>query len=155
MMNPVFSPRGCADQTPLGSLPRWFSALLRLRGIETEEEARRFLSPSLEDLCDPFLLPGMDRAVRLIRSALEEKRGIMIFGDYDADGVCATSILLGALTEMFPASFPPAIRTGTGSTRTQSGRPRKRRQVFSSPWTAASPAMTRWPWPGSWGSPLS
>ena len=100
MMNPVFSPRGCADQTPLGSLPGWFSALLRLRGIETEEEARRFLSPSLEDLCDPFLLPGMDRAVRLIRSALAEQRGIMIFGDYDADGVCATSILLGALTEM-------------------------------------------------------
>ena len=62
-----FTPRGAADLSPLGSFPGWFSALLRLRGIGTEEDARRFLSPSLADLHDPFLLSGMDRAVRLIR----------------------------------------------------------------------------------------
>ena len=96
----IFTPRGPADLTPLGSLPGWFSALLRLRGIETEENAKRFLSPSLEDLHDPFLLPGMDKAVRLIRSAVAAGDRIMVFGDYDADGVCAASILLETLIDL-------------------------------------------------------
>ena len=99
-MKTRFTPRGPADLSPLGNLPGWFSALLRLRGVHTEEEARRFLSPSLEDLNDPFLLPGMDKAVRLIRDAVAAGDRIMIFGDYDADGVCATSILLETLTEL-------------------------------------------------------
>jgi len=96
----IFTPRGPADQTPLGSLPGWFSALLRLRGIGTEEEARRFLSPSPEGLHDPFLLSGMEKAVRLIRGAIAAGERIMIFGDYDADGVCAVSVLLETLTEL-------------------------------------------------------
>ena len=96
----IFTPRGPADQTPLGSLPGWFSALLRLRGIGTEEEARRFLSPSPEGLHDPFLLSGMEKAVRLIRDAIDAGERIMIFGDYDADGVCAVSVLLETLTEL-------------------------------------------------------
>ena len=50
-----FIPRGTPDLSPLGTFPGWFSALLRLRGIETESEAARFLSPSLDDLHDPFL----------------------------------------------------------------------------------------------------
>ena len=95
-----FTPRGPADLTPLGSLPGWFSALLRLRGVCTEEAADRFLSPSLEDLRDPFMLSGMDRAVRLIRDTVAAGDRIMIFGDYDADGVCATSILLETLSEL-------------------------------------------------------
>ena len=96
----IFTPRGPVSTDPLGSLPGWFSTLLRLRGIETEEEARRFLSPSLEDLHDPFLLSGMDRAVRLIRDAVAAGNRIMVFGDYDADGVCATSILLETFTDL-------------------------------------------------------
>ena len=95
-----FTPRGAADLSPIGSFPGWFSALLRQRGIQTEEEANRFLSPSLEDLHDPFLLPGMDRAVRLIRDAVAAGKRVMVFGDYDADGVCAASILLETLTEL-------------------------------------------------------
>ena len=95
-----FIPRGTPDLSPLGTFPGWFSALLRLRGIETESEAARFLSPSLDDLHDPFLLTGMDRAVNLIRRAVEAGERIMVFGDYDADGVCATAILLETLTEI-------------------------------------------------------
>ena len=94
-----FIPRGDADFTPLGSLSGWMSALLRSRGVDTEEKARRFLYPDLSGLEDPFRLPGMEEAVRLIRNAIAAKERIMIFGDYDADGVCAASILLETLTE--------------------------------------------------------
>lgn len=99
MLNCEFISRAPAGLPPLGSLPGWLSALLRARGIDTEEKADRFLNPSLSGLCDPFLLEGMDAAVRLIRGAIGAGERIMIFGDYDADGVCATSILLETLTE--------------------------------------------------------
>ena len=94
-----FVPRGPADPAPLGGLPGWFSAMLRLRGITTEEESRRFLSPSLGDLHDPFLLPGMTETVRLLREAAVRRDPILIWGDYDADGICAASILLETLKE--------------------------------------------------------
>lgn len=94
-----FVPRGPADPAPLGGLPGWFSAILRLRGITTEEESRRFLSPSLGDLHDPFLLPGMTETVRLLREAAARRDPILIWGDYDADGICAASILLETLKE--------------------------------------------------------
>ena len=96
----LFNARCEADFTPLGSLPGWLSALLRARGVNTEEEAESFLYPSLSGLHDPFLLSGMDQAVSLIRRAIDAREGIMIFGDYDADGICATSILLETLSEM-------------------------------------------------------
>ena len=92
-----FTPRCAPDLSPLGALPGWLCALLRARGVDTEEKARRFLNPSLEDLHDPFRMEGMETAVKLIRAAVAAGEGIMIFGDYDADGVCATSILLETL----------------------------------------------------------
>jgi single-stranded-DNA-specific exonuclease RecJ len=73
--------------------------MLRSRGIRTEEEARRFLSPSPEDLHDPFLLPGMRETVALLRAAIARGDTILVYGDYDADGVCAASILLDVLHE--------------------------------------------------------
>ena len=102
----LFTPRGAADFTPLGSLPGWLSALLRARGVNTEEEAESFLHPSLSGLHDPFLLSGMDQAVSLIRRAIDAREGIMIFGDYDADGVCAVSILLETLIDSRFWPFP-------------------------------------------------
>ena len=94
-----FIPRAIQDRTPLASRPGWFSALLRQRGIVTEEQARRFLSPSLEDLHDPFLLQGMRETVDLLRQAVSRGDPVLIWGDYDADGVCAVSILYETLRE--------------------------------------------------------
>lgn len=94
-----FIPRCVPDFTPLGSLPGWLSALLRARGVDTEDKARRFLNPDLSALHDPFLMPGMAEAVRLIRRAVAAQERIIVFGDYDADGVCATSILLETLRD--------------------------------------------------------
>ena len=92
--------RRCPDSVPaLTGFPGWFSALLYTRGIRTDEEARRFLDPSLADLHDPFLLPGMEQTVSLLREAIAAGRTIMVYGDYDADGVCAASILMETLHE--------------------------------------------------------
>ena len=95
-----FTPRCTPDFSPLGTLPGWLSALLRARGVDTEEKADHFLNPSLKDLHDPYRMEGMESAVKLIRRAVAAGDRIMIFGDYDADGVCATSILLETLTEL-------------------------------------------------------
>ena len=75
----------------------WFNALLSARGITAPEARDRFLNPSLKDLHDPFLLDGMERTVALLRDAIAQNRTILVYGDYDADGVCATSILLDLL----------------------------------------------------------
>ena len=95
----LFIPR-CSEAGPsLAGLPAWLSDLLRARGVDTDEKARRFLSPSLEELHDPFLLDGMEKTVSLLRDAIAGKETILVYGDYDADGVCAASILLETLHE--------------------------------------------------------
>ncbi|MFH0800090.1 MAG: DHH family phosphoesterase, partial [Pseudomonadota bacterium] len=70
------------------------------RGITAEDEARRFLSPSLSDLPDPFLLPDMAAAVERIAMALSSGEKIAIFGDYDADGVTGAALLASFLKEL-------------------------------------------------------
>ncbi len=67
--------------------------LLLNKGIETEEEARKFLYPRLEDLHDPFLLPDMDKAIRRIEKALGNKERILVYGDYDVDGTTAVALV--------------------------------------------------------------
>lgn len=86
--------------TPIGELPLWLSTILRTRGVDTEEKAQRFLHPSLDQLHSPTLMQGMDKAVRIIRQAVAAGDAILVYGDYDVDGVCAASILLETLAEM-------------------------------------------------------
>ena len=102
-----FIKRGPKDASPIGDLPLWLSALLRARGVDTEEKAQRFLYPSVEHLHDPFLMHGMEKAVRIIKEAIAGEFPIIVYGDYDVDGVCATSILLETLREM---GADPAFR---------------------------------------------
>ena len=93
-----FIQRG-AEAVSFEGMPSWFASLLSARGIRTEEAAEKYLNPSLADLHDPFLLPGMAKTVDLLREAIESGKTILVYGDYDADGVCASSILLEALHE--------------------------------------------------------
>ena len=67
--------------------------LLVKRGITTEEEANKFFKPSLNDLHDPFLMPDMDKAVKRLNKALGEREKILVYGDYDVDGVTAATLL--------------------------------------------------------------
>ncbi len=72
--------------------------VLAARGHATREDALRFLRTELTDLHEPSLLPGVTAAAELITIALEAGRRITIYGDYDVDGVTATSILWHCLT---------------------------------------------------------
>lgn len=69
------------------------SELLVLRGITTVDEAERFFHPSLRYLHDPFLMPGMDRAVERLNKALGSKERILVYGDYDVDGTTAVALV--------------------------------------------------------------
>lgn len=71
--------------------------IIRNRDMETPEEIGAFLNGTPDDLHDPMLLHGMDMAVALIKGAIEGEGRIRVIGDYDADGICATYILVTAL----------------------------------------------------------
>lgn len=95
-----FIKRGPKDVQPIGDLPLWLSGLLRCRGVDTPEKAERFLQPDVTQMHDPLLMQDMDKAVAFIRAAVEKGEKIIVYGDYDVDGVCATSIMLETLREM-------------------------------------------------------
>ncbi|MCK4428145.1 MAG: single-stranded-DNA-specific exonuclease RecJ [candidate division Zixibacteria bacterium] len=82
------------------SLPPVIAKILASRGLDTKEKAEKFLNPSLSDLCDPYLLPDMDKGVERVIRALKEKEKVMIFGDYDVDGITATSLLFLVLNKL-------------------------------------------------------
>ncbi|MCX5707372.1 MAG: DHH family phosphoesterase [Candidatus Omnitrophica bacterium] len=74
--------------------------LLINRGIKTGAEAEKFLSPKLEDLLDPFSFPDMPLAVNFIKKAVKNKDRIMVFGDYDVDGVTSLAVVENSLKSL-------------------------------------------------------
>jgi single-stranded-DNA-specific exonuclease len=111
------------DESPAEELSRELGVspvtarLLCIRGLGSLEDARRFLSPRLEDLHDPMRLADMGAAVDRILTAIAAKDRIVIHGDYDVDGVTSTVILRRAL-EMLGADvvhfLPERFRDGYG-----------------------------------------
>lgn len=81
-----------------GISPR-LRSLLYARGAKTIEEMEQFLHPGEGQFCDPFDFKDMDIGAERIRAAVGNQR-ICVFGDYDADGVCATAILADCLASM-------------------------------------------------------
>lgn len=75
------------------ALPVPLVALLFSRGMTNEKEIRSFLYPSSADLHDAFLLPDMLPSAERILSAVKQGEKILIYGDYDADGVTSTAIV--------------------------------------------------------------
>ncbi|MEM5015795.1 single-stranded-DNA-specific exonuclease RecJ [Metabacillus indicus] len=73
------------------------ASLLLNRGIESADAADQFLHIEKHGFHDPFTLLGMDKAVQRIHSAIEHGEKILIFGDYDADGVSSTVVMLETL----------------------------------------------------------
>ena len=87
------------------------------RGLTTEATAKRFLNPSPTAFRSPFLLKGMNAAVNRITAALNEHEKILVFGDYDADGVTATAALFTFLEQAgadVAAYIPHRTREGYG-----------------------------------------
>ncbi len=91
------------------------ASLLINRNISSLDSAKSFLSPRLGALRDPFLLKDMDRAVELIADFILKKKRITIYGDYDADGLTAISLLVDFFSRLdTPVSFyiPHRLKEG-------------------------------------------
>ncbi len=74
--------------------------LLSNRGIDSLKEASEFITCSLSSCHDPFLMKGMDLAVERIKSAILRKEKILVYGDYDVDGMTAVTVLYTALKNL-------------------------------------------------------
>src|SRR5919107_2509662 len=96
-------------------LPPALAALLIQRGHGSEEAARSYLRPLLSDLSDPYRLAGMAEAVEVIARSVRAGQRIMVHGDYDVDGQCASALLTRALrfagTDVVPF-LPHRLRDG-------------------------------------------
>lgn len=74
--------------------------LLKKRGIDAEEDIIEFLSDKPQKTYNPFLLPDMEAGVDLILSEIEKKSKIWIYGDYDADGITSTTLMMSVLSNL-------------------------------------------------------
>ena len=94
--------------------------VLASRGIDTPQAAAAYLSCDRAGLHDPMLLTDMDKAVAAVRGAIERGEHIVVYGDYDVDGITATCILVdylrcrGAVCEYY---IPNRLREGYGLSR--------------------------------------
>ena len=107
-----------AEAFRTAGLPPILARLLASRGV-TEEGREAFLDPSLTRLARSDDLPGMTEAVQVILPFLHTKRKIVVFGDYDADGVCVSAILVTALRRLggnAEAFIPHRFGEGYGMT---------------------------------------
>ena len=94
--------------------------LLAQRGI-TADSAADYFAPDFHNWADPFSLPGIDDAVETIVASLQAKERIVVFGDYDCDGVCATAILTQVLRRLCDSKrivpfLPNRLTEGYGMT---------------------------------------
>ena len=96
-------------------MSKLFERLLEIRGLDNS-----FLHPDYEKLADPFILPGMQEAVERIKKAIQGHEKILIYGDYDVDGVTAstvmeqTLILSGVKPENISIMLPDRFADGYG-----------------------------------------
>ncbi|MFW6266204.1 MAG: single-stranded-DNA-specific exonuclease RecJ [Halanaerobiales bacterium] len=91
-------------------LPKWLieitegnkllAGLMWKRGIRKKAEARQYLNPEHYEPTAPFAIPGMKKAVNILKNVIENNGKICVYGDYDVDGVTATAILLSVLKEL-------------------------------------------------------
>lgn len=99
-------------QQELG-LPRFIASTMAARGITTVEQAREFLSPSLErDWLNPYFIPGLSEVADTVEEALKTNKHIVVFGDFDLDGISSTAtltrglrVLGGNVTPFIPLRF--------------------------------------------------
>jgi single-stranded-DNA-specific exonuclease len=101
-------------------LPLPIARLLAARGFADADELNEFLQPDLRHLSDPSTMPGMTAAAERIWAAIRAKEPIVVFGDFDADGISATAVLVQALAQLGAEARPflPERKTeGYGLTR--------------------------------------
>ncbi len=110
-------PTRCRALAEALGVPPLLAGVLCRRGFEAVEQAALFLDPKLKTLRDPFLLPAMDRAVERMLAAIDRRERIVLYGDYDVDGVTSLALLtrvlrvFGAQVECF---LPHRVDEGYG-----------------------------------------
>lgn len=87
------------------SISRVFAQVLVNRGFKDAASIKDFLNPSMESLHDPFLMPDMDRAVLRLKTAHEKNETVLVHGDYDADGITSTALLVSVLRKIGIKTF--------------------------------------------------
>jgi single-stranded-DNA-specific exonuclease len=98
-------------------LSQIISRILISRDIVNPDDARRYLSPSLHDLHNPFLMQDMKKAVQRLISAIYRQERVAIYGDYDADGITSVVVLLQFLQQIYKSVtyyIPDRISEGYG-----------------------------------------
>jgi single-stranded-DNA-specific exonuclease len=116
----VYRPVDGEEQAALAqalSISHITASVLLGRGVRTSEQARFWLSPHHNDLHDPFLLPDMEPAIERLRRAVVAGERICFYGDYDVDGIAATSLYLnffGSLGADVVSYIPHRMREGYG-----------------------------------------
>lgn len=80
-------------------LSRILATIIVNRNVDKNEQVEKFLEPTRKDFHNPFLMPDMEKAVERIIKAINSKQKIMIYGDYDADGITSITVLKKFLSE--------------------------------------------------------
>jgi single-stranded-DNA-specific exonuclease len=94
-----------------------YATLLANRGFTSSGDVQDFLEPSLDRLLDAFTMRDMDLAAARIWKAIDQREAILVYGDYDVDGITATTLLTAALTKLggkVSYFIPDRIRDGYG-----------------------------------------
>lgn len=110
-------PEQVAQVSARHGLPRLVARLLVNRGLVAEEELLAYLEPTLTRLSSPFDLPDLDAAAARLAQAVKRREPVLVYGDYDADGLTATALVAGFLTELgVPVStyVPDRLTEGYG-----------------------------------------
>ncbi|MEK7160758.1 MAG: DHH family phosphoesterase, partial [Patescibacteria group bacterium] len=82
-------------------LPAIIAKLIWNRGLRAPEQIEQFLNPEYtKDILDPFLFNDMEKAVKIIFGCIAANKKIVVHGDYDADGVCASVIIISTLKKL-------------------------------------------------------
>lgn len=95
-----------APQHDLGDLPQkagvspLIAQVLANRGITSASDIKSFINPNLNSLSDPFDLPGVNEGAQIIKKAIKEDKKIVVFGDFDVDGITSTALLYEALKKV-------------------------------------------------------
>ncbi|MHC4350722.1 MAG: single-stranded-DNA-specific exonuclease RecJ [Planctomycetota bacterium] len=95
----IHRPDGAQGATAGGGL---FERILRARGLEDPEQIRRFCEPKLTDLYEPNLLPNIEAATDRLVEAIRQDQSIVVYGDYDVDGIAGCAILYHVIKAVAP-----------------------------------------------------
>jgi|GEM_PF-96291 len=90
--------------------------VLKNRGIVQKDDIEKFLDPAIKNLHNPFLLNDMKEAVNIVRNGILHKKKVLIYGDYDCDGVTSTYLLYSNLKKFLPTNYyiPNRFKDGYG-----------------------------------------